>query len=564
MINFVGEQFGDYRLTEYLGGGGFADVYLGEHIYLSTADHPVKAAIKVLKGEFSVKEIAELRNEAQTIARLKHPHIVQVITFSVTKINTRDIPFLVMDYAPGASLDKRHPRGTILPLSTIVFYMKQIAEALQYAHEQKVIHRDVKPANFLLGKGGEILLSDFGLAVIAHRTLSWEAQKVAGTWSYAAPEHYNAKTQPASDQYSLGVIVYEWLCGVPPFNGDFLQLGYQHTYVPPPPLHEKIPTISPAIEEVVLKALAKDPKDRFENVQTFATALEQASQIASTQAYSQDAPSSVTVPPSEMTRSPSASAPFSNHGFAPLPIGSSSHQSPSHSASPPFSGPMANTNLRRLSRNKVGILIGLVFILIAGSAGLLYMPLTHWITSATMRPTGTARNHSTYTTPAQATSSSTPISWPTYTGDGYTLNYPPGWKTTKSESTGTVTFADPAGIYNLSIAVTSNPDGAASPDDLADAAATGARSKLKNPKDETIAPTTTVGGETWSQRAVSGDSTVNGQTANVKLVIIADNHPASSPSTRGFIIAYGTARALFDVANSTHFQPMLQSFKFTS
>src|SRR6059036_783221 len=95
-------------------------------------------------------------------------------------------------------------------------------------------------------------------------------------------------------------------------------------------------------------------------------------------------------------------------------------------------------------------------------------------------------------------------------------------KATRSESTGTVTFADPVGIYNLSIAVTPNPGGAASKDNLADAAETGAKSKLKNPKTETIAPTTTVGGDTWSQRAVSGDATVNGQTANVKLVVIAD------------------------------------------
>jgi len=93
---------------------------------------------------------------------------------------------------------------------------------------------------------------------------------------------------------------------------------------------------------------------------------------------------------------------------------------------------------------------------------------------------------------------------------------------------------------------------------------TGAKSKLKNPKTETVAPTTMVGGDTWNQRAVSGDATVNGQTANIKLVVIADNHPESSPSTKGFIIVYGTAKQLFDAANSTYFQPMLQSFKFTS
>lgn len=161
------------------------------------------------------------------------------------------------------------------------------------------------------------------------------------------------------------------------------------------------------------------------------------------------------------------------------------------------------------------------------------------------------------------TPSPTPASPTTYTGDGYTINYPQGWKITKSESTGTVTFADPVGIYNLSVAVTPNPGGAASKDTLVDAAVTGAKSKLKNPQTETIAPTTMVGGDTWSQRAVSGDATVNGQTATVKLVVIADNHPANSPSTKAFIIVYGTAKQLFDQANSAYFQSMLQSFKFT-
>ena len=275
MTLYTGQQFGDYRLTEYLGGGGFADVYLGEHIYLHTEEHPVRVAVKVLKGNFTAKEISDLRNEAQTIIRLKHPHIVPLITFSVAHVETQNIPFLVMNHAGHGSLDKHYPRGSKLPLTTIVTYMKQIAQALKYAHDHKVVHRDIKPANLLLGDNQEILLGDFGIAVIAHRTHSWEEQRLVGSWHYAAPEHFKAKAEPASDQYSLGVVVYEWLCGSLPFTGDFYQLGYQHNEVLPPPLHEKIP-ISPAIEAVVIKALAKDPNDRFENVMAFALALEQA------------------------------------------------------------------------------------------------------------------------------------------------------------------------------------------------------------------------------------------------------------------------------------------------
>lgn len=275
MTHYMGQRFGDYVLTKYLGGGGFADVYLGQHVYLHTEEHPVKAAVKVLKGEFTAKEIAELRNEAQTIARLKHPQIVPIITFSVAKIKAQDIPFLVMDHAPHGSLDMHHPRGIKLPLATLVSYVKQLAQALQHAHDHKVVHRDIKPANFLLGRDEEILLSDFGIAVIVHRTRSWEEQKLIGTWSYAAPEHFDAKAVPASDQYSLGVVVYEWLCGSLPFKGNFVQLGYQHHFVPPPSLCENIP-LSAAIEEVVFKALAKKPEDRYPTITDFAVALEHA------------------------------------------------------------------------------------------------------------------------------------------------------------------------------------------------------------------------------------------------------------------------------------------------
>src|SRR5712691_11157414 len=160
MADYTGQQFGDYRLTRHLGAGAFAEVYLGEHIYLGT-----RAAIKVLKGPFSPAQIAEFRTEAQTIAFLEHPHIVRVITFSVAKITALEIPFLVIEFAPNGTLRQRHPKGSRLPLQTLVGYVEQIAEGLQYAHNQKVIHRDIKPENLLLGRNNEILLSDFGIAL---------------------------------------------------------------------------------------------------------------------------------------------------------------------------------------------------------------------------------------------------------------------------------------------------------------------------------------------------------------------------------------------------------------
>ena len=151
-----------------------------------------------------------------------------------------------------------------------------MAEALQYAHQEKLIHRDVKPENMLLGRNNEVLLSDFGIAIMIQSSHQQQAQGTAGTVAYMAPEQLQGKPRQASDQYALGVIVYEWLCGDHPFHGTLAELYSQHLFVPPPPLREKAPSIPLAVEHVVLKALAKDPKERFASMQAFAAALEEA------------------------------------------------------------------------------------------------------------------------------------------------------------------------------------------------------------------------------------------------------------------------------------------------
>ena len=211
MANHVGQQFGNYQLIRLLGRGGFAEVYLGEHIHLNT-----QAAIKVLDTRLESHDVEQFRTEARTIARLRHPHIVRVLEFDVEE----GIPFLVMDYAPKGSLHQRHPAGIPLPLDTIVPYVKQIADALEYIHNQKLIHRDVKPQNMLLGSNNEVLLSDFGIALVTQSSSLQSPQDVAGTVAYMAPEQLRGKPRPASDQYALGVVVYEWLSGTRPFKGS--------------------------------------------------------------------------------------------------------------------------------------------------------------------------------------------------------------------------------------------------------------------------------------------------------------------------------------------------------
>lgn len=350
MANRVGQKLGNYSLIKLLGEGSFAEVYLGHHQYLEKS-----AAIKVLQEQLTIEDSEPFRIEARTISRLEHQHIVRVLEFGIEE----RVPYLVMSYAPNGTLRTRHPKGTRLLLGTIVGYVQQIAAALQYAHNQNLIHRDIKPENILLGEHNEILLSDFGLATIASRTSSRSLRDTAGTPLYMAPEQFKGKPCLASDQYALGVMVYEWLSGIPPFyEGNAIQLGYQHTHEAPPSLRGSLSTVPLAVEQVVLKALAKDPKERWPSIQEFATALAQASKTSSPQG----------------NRSGSQPGPY------------------------PIKGP----SIGRGTKFPTIILIGLAFIIVAGST--LFYTLRGNSTGASSLPTNLP--HSTRTVPVLNTGAS--------------------------------------------------------------------------------------------------------------------------------------------------------------
>jgi eukaryotic-like serine/threonine-protein kinase len=264
----IGEQLGNYRLMRLLAQGGFADVYLGEHIHLST-----EAAIKVLRTRLSSKDLLTFREEARIVARLHHSHIVTIFDFDVQN----GIPFIVMDYAPNSTLRQRHPKGSVLAPATIIPYLKQVADALQHGHDQQIVHRDVKPENMLIGRKNDILLSDFGIATMLQNAHPTANQKIIGTATYMSPEQFHGHAFPASDQYSLAVIAYEWLAGECPFTGSVSQIATQHMQDPPPSLCKRNPQISPALEQVVFQALAKYPAQRFASVTEFADAFADAS-----------------------------------------------------------------------------------------------------------------------------------------------------------------------------------------------------------------------------------------------------------------------------------------------
>lgn len=273
MQDRTGQALGQYRIIALIGHGGFADVYLGEHVFLKT-----QAAIKVLHTQIASDTNEQFLAEARTIAHLVHPHIVRVHDFGIEGTT----PFLVMDYAPNGTLRQRHARGSVLPLALIVPYLKQMAGALQFAHDRRLIHRDVKPENMLLGARNEVLLSDFGIATISQTSRSLSTQDISGTIAYMAPEQVQGKARPASDQYSLGVIVYEWLMGRCPFQGSFAELASQHMFAPPPSPRAFNPSIPVEVEEVLMTALSKDPDARFARIEAFANAFEQASRIGPT------------------------------------------------------------------------------------------------------------------------------------------------------------------------------------------------------------------------------------------------------------------------------------------
>jgi predicted ATPase/serine/threonine protein kinase/DNA-binding CsgD family transcriptional regulator len=303
MADRIGQQLGNYRLVALLGQGSYAQVYLGQHVRLS-----LQAAIKVLHAHLTQAEAEHFYQEAETIAKLTYPSIVRILDFDVQD----GVPFLVMDYAQGGSLRQRHPKGNLVPVPVIISSVKQVTAALQYAHDKKYIHRDIKPENMLIGQHQEVLLSDFGIATIAHSTSSLKAgaEGTSGTLAYMAPEQIEGHPRPASDQYALGIVVYEWLCGQRPFEGSVSELIAQQVSMPPPPLRERVPEIPLEVEQTVLRALAKDSKARFASVADFSTALVEASKR---DVSGQTLPLLASGYATEAERRPS-----SLHGFPPL------------------------------------------------------------------------------------------------------------------------------------------------------------------------------------------------------------------------------------------------------
>jgi len=252
-----------------LGRGGFGTVYLGTHRYLGT-----EAAIKILHTRHAGTGIQQFFTEARIAAQLVHPHINRVLDFG---INADGVPFLVMDYAHHGSLRTIYPEGKTLPLNAVINFAGQIADGLHYIHWRGLIHQDIKPENLLVGRNRQVQISDFGIAIAAPDARASAYSIVVGTPLYMAPEQMSGDPCFASDQYALAVIIYEWLVGTPPFKGSWPAIARQHLQATPPPsLRAQGTAISRAVEDVIARALAKEPEQRYSDVRAFVAALKQA------------------------------------------------------------------------------------------------------------------------------------------------------------------------------------------------------------------------------------------------------------------------------------------------
>ncbi|MEM7343341.1 MAG: protein kinase [Chloroflexota bacterium] len=275
--SLLGQQLDEYRLEALLGQGGMARVYRGTDVRL---DRPV--AIKVIDTPFQddADYLERFEREAQAIAKLDHPNIVTVYRFG----EVDGLLYIAIKYIEGndfseelAAYRQKESRPT---LETAINIIGQVCSALDYAHEQGIIHRDVKPGNMLLDKEGRLFLTDFGLALFTE--VGTQGQ-IFGSPHYISPEQAisSAGVVPQSDIYAVGVILYETFTGKVPFEAkDTLEVAMKHVSDPPPSPHEINPDIDPMLEAVILKALAKDPEDRYQSGAHLMEALNEVLEMA--------------------------------------------------------------------------------------------------------------------------------------------------------------------------------------------------------------------------------------------------------------------------------------------
>jgi serine/threonine protein kinase len=279
------ERIGPYKILEKLGEGGFATVYLAQANHLNQAK---RVALKVLNSDQGYRRF---QREVETVARLEHPNIIRI--FDTGEDERSGVPYFAMEYIPGGTLRDKLEAETSLPVEDALKLIRQVGAALTYAHSQGIIHRDVNPNNILLDTSQTPicpLLTDFGLVkpLVPDDDMTMTVG-IVGTFHYYAPEQWNKEAvTPATDLYALAITFFETIVGQRPFKGDIFSLRDKHLDEPLPSLSNLAPDISPFFEDVLIKATAKDPADRYESVAAFIEALEAAHQKANNERQYQE------------------------------------------------------------------------------------------------------------------------------------------------------------------------------------------------------------------------------------------------------------------------------------
>jgi serine/threonine protein kinase len=399
MNNLVGRTLGQYKIIEHLAMGGMADIYKAEDTHV--VDRVVIIKIIRKNDRYAEDFLKRFEREIKVLARLSHPHIVKII--NAGKYN--GLPYLVMEYFSGGTLEEK--LGKPIPWQESVRFLLPVAQALDYIHKQNILHRDIKPSNILFTESGAPMLSDFGIVKILDREIPGQSTTIdalIGTPGYMAPEQVRCETvDQRTDIYVLGIVFYEMVTGQRLYPKDSpLVASIKAVIEPSVPLPtEFIPDLPKEVEQVILKALARKPEDRYQSMDVLVQAFEHLIS-AQEQPNREELPPSISssepLPVQETPLSISAEPLSDQESSSPVPLPEE------HVEVKPPTVPIDNNTVTPIRKKRLQIIFGLV-----GCIIILFLILYSVVNNLTwsVLPTKTATATATYTP------SLTPTSVPT-------------------------------------------------------------------------------------------------------------------------------------------------------